>query len=1312
MATILIIENSSINRAKQISNSLNEGHQIYLSYHGSKKNWGWGDKKFKNTDSFPNKFDILFRHRPDPHSEDIQFDLHIVYSGGGITANQLNENEFGFNGNFNDINDDWISQYVRFSEGKGDCPQGLIPSGYFKRIKGQYDKLANMNGPSERFGEYFEKFQKGLLVLNEFKKEELINHLGLQNDMDDINDVEGESFRAKLAKVHTIPEMYDIVFVAEELTHGGVMKFNGVEVVKELRRAGVTAPIILLGFNESTVKLTEKRKEPEYAILNSSLVYRYILDEGEFDEPDKQKWEDCRDLGIDRLDLNTLEEIQYYRIDWRGLLHHALHDIRAEFIDNNWLAEDINSLCGYVNDYLDKKVRPLIKPGNIEQFKKVNSDCLDSIEDYFSENKINLEKPDEAASELREVIRGFDKRWESLLKGENRTEEQRKEIKSWAVLVVDDQEAESIKEMLEEAGLTAIAANSGKKAVEILKKDAKGELEIGGNRKPAKFISVLIADWIMEDEIQGVKVMQPLQGPGLISYLKRNIRHNLAFFVLSSRSGGIMRQAQKNLGESIGWFAKERVISRNPLDKEEFFEKLEEAGKYKYDELIHRPEDYASSWKRLAGIYSWYRGLPVGDKKNIDDEINSLTDNWVKGVQEACEKNEEGNVISLDDGKLPDLMNLRSIIQSKTGEYNDTHCKNFIHKMAARRIILSLSVDGWHWSGIFRLIDERILIPAAKNKNLVGNDKETQAEVSSLLEGADLSFDENHNLARHLLQGKDWKNIFFCDNKESLLGELYFNKKKKSSDKNPPESTKVATNLINFFKKIWVPIEKEIEQKEVEIKELKEKKDKAKQLKVEIKELRDKIKERADNFFIKKWGDIEKEIEKRQCQIDKFQEEVKEKKEETKQVREKIEELEEEIRKIENDFYKNLRYHIVEKENELKQKIDNFWEKVEQDESKDKLKKPGKEIDELKKEIKKLKNKTKRFEDSFFKKMWSSFEEKINKYQSKLVEHQKKIDKFQEEVKEKKEEIEKLEKKIKKLKGGVNNDTLIVTVEEKIREYQEKIDKFQKEVKEKKKETKQVKKKIEELEGEIKLYGYGETVLDIRLSLRKPFSQQKASDLFNTHLALSKEKTLNPLLKHGDIAAIDPGSLTVEEVIWLENGFEGRMGRTDAELLEELQIYFLDQQNYKKAQETVNNIMKFIGRVKIKFVNNEAIKGNCKALEKWVKDIRANFHFNDEIIFDNLGAYREIFNSVYPNIEPLTAETQDGIILDELLNALNDLAEEENNTLITGYNTEIDHLKAGLHDFIWLYLGELNHWLNNKVDDRVRVALRRNEFDI
>lgn len=317
--------------------------------------------------------------------------------------------------------------------------------------------------------------------------------------------------------ISAIPKIIDntqsIFLVNVHLNWQGrhLSKNYGFEIANELRtKLKLKAPIVFYSPIQKEYFEQKSEKEIKYKIhfgRGSAFL------EAPFKETDLKKLAE----SIDPLSNAALHDVATMLCDLKGIVIDKLnHDLK--FVAKDKIDEAIGSVTPYLSEYQKGKIK-------LEEFT-TNIKAATNQDDF---NALKLQFITLCNQELTE-------------KGKEKPQERKKKHK---ILVLDDLQEEinkAIENLKAEFIIEDVA--TGKKAIDILKKDVKNE------------IVAVIADWrLFTDEKQ--TYWQPLQGYEVLDFAAKNGIRSL--FALTSQADFVVHHLRNLMGIRFSMFKKENL---------------------------------------------------------------------------------------------------------------------------------------------------------------------------------------------------------------------------------------------------------------------------------------------------------------------------------------------------------------------------------------------------------------------------------------------------------------------------------------------------------------------------------------------------------------------------------------------------------------------------------------------------------------------------------------------------------------------------------------------------------------------------------
>ncbi|HMQ46691.1 MAG TPA: hypothetical protein PKA00_04075 [Saprospiraceae bacterium] len=310
------------------------------------------------------------------------------------------------------------------------------------------------------------------------------------------------------------------------------VEFEGVDIVTEMREKGYRGLIVLASFAEWPIFEKRIKLSPlRYKIL--STTYLLFLDLNTLELSGEQK------LPAKEMSQRALEDIQYYVLDYNGLLHSAFHALKGRF-GNKSLEKTAETVSTMIRSFFDKDIMPLISLYYRIKVEEIKHEVL----------KRWLENP--TLDPYFDVVQSSYQKLFALLPS-TVNEATQKEVLDWAILYLEDREdkRQEVKELFEIYGISCYIADTCWKAIELLEADAKGKLCDSGI---PNFIAVFIADFRLMHTGGRWQIMQ---GYDVLEYAMRRLENNLSYVILTDKRGAILQEAKRKSKMNVSWYSKE-----------------------------------------------------------------------------------------------------------------------------------------------------------------------------------------------------------------------------------------------------------------------------------------------------------------------------------------------------------------------------------------------------------------------------------------------------------------------------------------------------------------------------------------------------------------------------------------------------------------------------------------------------------------------------------------------------------------------------------------------------------------------------------
>jgi CheY-like chemotaxis protein len=477
---------------------------------------------------------------------------------------------------------------------------------------------------------------------------------------------------------------------------------------QRIRKCNIASLIILLepGSNTTAERMLSNLRENNFRraiflcyqlpdnkpfdipILGTPLVFQYDLTTSKFLDSDQLRLKETISLGEAAFTLSKslLADVNYYAIDRVGRGHELLHNLNLNL--NNAFSgpkPTTSTISKWLGKYLESEIRPLLVSDQFARFELLRSEILTAV--------AGLKNPSIAmVSEIilrrKTDIYGLLSREDENLARENTVE--------WGVVIVDDEESvrKEIKEILS-PNLKVFSFATVGEAIRFLQQDTIDDGK-GGFHKSMDFIKVLITDWrfLTTSTTNGRTIThwQALQGYDLVEWVQEKLGLTIACFVLTAKTGGVIRKARDANETGISWYAKHHVLGKQASDQSEFLARVRERGEICYYQSHAGPAMIASWRKGIAPAYLAFKQSEY--RTQIEQRVQDTSESFIRFFSEQeveiASKLEEGITLFTPFYPIP-LPNLAGRLGKGSMNFQKlTDFDDFIAKMAARRVFMWL----------------------------------------------------------------------------------------------------------------------------------------------------------------------------------------------------------------------------------------------------------------------------------------------------------------------------------------------------------------------------------------------------------------------------------------------------------------------------------------------------------------------------------------------------------------------------------------------------------------------------------------------
>lgn len=477
-------------------------------------------------------------------------------------------------------------------------PDGLLPEFFDKDLEAQ---LQSKYSAQVYFLDILKLkplagFNKVLIIWNGEKNISTINKLGC-----DIQVCTSRQALEELSYFH-----FNLILIDASLKwHSPYwVEFEGVDIITSIRRHGYKGLIVMASYTNWSIFEDRIKQNPlRFKVLTTP--YLLFLDLNSFELTGEQV------LPAKQMSQRMLEDIQYYVLDYDGLLHSAFHALKGRFGNKN-LEKTAENVRTMILSFFDRDIMPLIPLYNRTRVEGIKNEVI----------KIWLENP--TLDPYFDVVQSsYQKLFELLPSALNNASLEKPQ--DWAILYLEDRQEkrEEVKALFETYGITCYVADTCWKAIELLKKDAKGELSESGI---PNFISVFIADFRLMHTGGRWQIMQ---GYDVLEYAMRRLENNLSYAILTDKRGAILLEAKRKNKMNVSWYSKE--LLSNPY-----------SANYLVNEIIELAQEAKSLsipankvWKegitnKSIALVSWYNAYRLSEgypycEREMEALVNDYT---------------------------------------------------------------------------------------------------------------------------------------------------------------------------------------------------------------------------------------------------------------------------------------------------------------------------------------------------------------------------------------------------------------------------------------------------------------------------------------------------------------------------------------------------------------------------------------------------------------------------------------------------------------------------------------------------------------
>jgi len=437
----------------------------------------------------------------------------------------------------------------------------------------------------------------------------------------------------------------------------------GIELAKKLRKEGIKIPIVF------TSLLTRKQvyaDKLERGIVNA-IGHTFIR------LPCKpEDWLQAAD-GLEPLNELEMYDVVHNYCSSAGPIRMVLHSLR-----------------GYPGDDLKDRIKEAIEQVHAV-FGQNASIALADFDHRFPQVSTASKQ---AALNFAEVV--GDKLIEEFAPSEAGDTVVKAEGQ-WKILLMDDEigkEHDLVKRLRSRDVLEVICAHTVKEAEEAIEKDYHNE----------KRIVLVVSDYRLEDDENGINVHQPKQGYRFIAEQASKMPH-LRFIALSALPRKFLMQSFRHYGVRVDVFSKKDYLE-NEATLNILCDEIVELGNENAKAIVRLPGITSTGWEHFIPFYFAHRSSAKYKEK--EQSISQFAKKYCEGVK-------SGTFAFQLDGYTVQLKGKKKV-PSNTSAFDE-----FISKMICRRVAVWYSQHnkGWTIQDVHRII---------KGKDYTGTETEAAAK--------------------------------------------------------------------------------------------------------------------------------------------------------------------------------------------------------------------------------------------------------------------------------------------------------------------------------------------------------------------------------------------------------------------------------------------------------------------------------------------------------------------------------------------------------------------------------------------------------
>ncbi len=416
--------------------------------------------------------------------------------------------------------------------------------------------------------------------------------------------------------------------------------FYGFDIIQKLRlENGVKCTIVVFSFMSKQYLLEKVAKA---RILNAPGHYFIHL-------PSIFKHESA---ALSYLDDDLLNDINYSFFNIRGRVSEITHQLQNSLYKKN-IGTKLTDLEDRLNSELKNSfssINRFIDPTNNGKLDTIQKMILNDLKNDINSRWEDIKRENEYKSGAI-IVQRYNEQVYSLLpvSVNDNIEMQRDEIKFrtlWEVLYIDDDQSnlDIVTAYFTDYKIVCHKASTAQEAFRILE-----DFEI------RKKITVLISDFRLL--VPGTDIWQEMQGYQILKRVHETHPNPLAYFMLTSKKGTIIKNLRARKDFEILWFAKTDILPTrlhfNPL-----YQKVKELG----DEIYYRSkgEPQLTVWTDgnlripvpLSRYYKAHCEASSDEYIKSENNINQIAKNYLDNCLNERSNQKREFQVTLSDGPL------------------------------------------------------------------------------------------------------------------------------------------------------------------------------------------------------------------------------------------------------------------------------------------------------------------------------------------------------------------------------------------------------------------------------------------------------------------------------------------------------------------------------------------------------------------------------------------------------------------------------------------------------------------------------------